>query len=438
MIIIKKVDQYLNVIVSTILNIEHGIKRFEVHEDKIVDRLQFDSMVSLEPMLTIELPKTYEYSTPIKIKVNSRYGFIFCLLDSMSIEQFAKQIKNKLNEFSSDHLINNITGVSHSTLTTQDLPSPYRKFIISDHVFHNTMVSGFTWYISGLSGQIFSPHIYSKMKQVVPMLSSILFDEIDIFSYNHNEIIKKTSASKMKIPRLPDSLQGIYESLKDDQVGILINHDLYEVEFISQFSAIMCTGLSRNNLRIPTQRGPSSIPKWSTVKKTLTFQTSCEYDCFICRFPICTNGYVVKALNVLDDHLDDNVAEIYCTYIDPILSHFIDSEKHILVCSHCIRIITYLSKLNIELNAYHVRIPISYSQLVTKSPKTKNFANILSSIEIGKESKVLKGIYGDKHFYIIDHKDINEVLIKNQRVRKSQLPLLPVTMFWFNSEVGYR
>ena len=29
----------------------------------------------------------------------------------------------------------------------------------------------------------------------------------------------------MKIPRLPDSLQGIYESLKDDQVGILINHD---------------------------------------------------------------------------------------------------------------------------------------------------------------------------------------------------------------------
>jgi hypothetical protein len=76
--------------------------------------------------------------------------------------------------------------------------------------------------------------------------------------------------------------------------------------------------------------------------------------------------------------------------------------------------------------------------LVTKSPKTKNFANILSSIEIGKESKVLKGIYGDKHFYIIDHKDINEVLIKNQRVRKSQLPLLPVTMFWFNSEVGYR
>ena len=75
--------------------------------------------------------------------------------------------------------------------------------------------------------------------------------------------------------------------------------------------------------------------------------------------------------------------------------------------------------------------------MVTKS-KTKNFANILSSIEIGKNPKVLKGIYGDKHFYIIDHKDINEVLIKIRGLGNPQLPLLPVTMFWFNSEVGYR
>jgi hypothetical protein len=433
MIVIKKVDDYLNIIVATLLNIEHGVKRYIV-EDGVIKEREGDQ----EPMLTIELPQTLDYSRPLKLKVNTRYGFIFCLMDKMSIEQFVKQIKTKMAPFSTAHLERNVTGVSHSTLTVQDAPPNVapRRFIITNHLLSDPVCSGFTWYVSGLIDQVFSPHCYNKMRQIIPMVSSILFDEIDIFTYNHNDVITKSSVSRMKIPQLPDSIRELSDSLQSDQIGILVNHDLYEIEFISQFSAILCTQLDR--IHITCGRGPKKIPKWNNVRKELACQSSCEYDCFVCRFPVCCDGYIVTSLITLDDYIDDDLTEIFCTYIDPILSHFLVSNKSILLCEHCVRIIKYLSKMRLELNCYYIRIPIHYRRLVHLSPQTMAYASLLDSFEIGRESRLIKVSYEGRQFYVIDRREIKNVLVKDSNVRCSQLPLMPVTMFWFNSEVGYR
>jgi hypothetical protein len=433
MIVIKKVDDCLNVIIATLLNIEHGVKKY-VADNNSVQELK----APYEPMLTIELPDPLPYSKPIKLKVNSRYGFIFCLLDKLSIEQFVKILKTKMAAFDQSHLERNITGVSHSTLTVQDAPTNVacRRFIITNHVLNDPVCSGFTWYVSGLIDQVFSPHVYHKMRQIIPMIASVLYDEIDIFTYNHNDIITKSSVSKMKIPQLPESLKEISDALQSDQIGILVNHDLYEIEFISQFSAILCTQLDR--VHITCGKGPKKIPKWPSVRKTLAYQTSCEYDCFVCRFPVCSNGYIVTSLVTLNDYIDDDHTEIYCSYIDPILSHFLDSSKSILLCEHCVRIIKYLSKMELELNCYYIRIPMHYRRLVHLSPTTKAYAGLLDSFEIGRESRLLRVSYRDKQFYVIDHRDIKNILVKDSYVRQSNLPLLPVSMFWYNSEVGYR
>jgi hypothetical protein len=439
MIVIKKVDNYLNVIVATLLNIEHGVVKYSAIDDDIIE-LPPDPTGNYKPMLTIDLPQRLSYAKPLKVKVNTRYGFIFCLLDKMSLEKFVKKLKAKISQFSTDHLKRNITGISHSTLTIQDAVegSLPRRFIISEHLLKDSVLSGFTWYVSGLTSNAYSPHVYSKMSQMIPMISSVLYDEMDVFSYNHNDIIYKSSASKMKIPQLPKPLQAMSESLMNDQIGILINHDLYEIEFISQFSALLCTRLP--SLTIPHTKGPYRIPKWRTVKKTLAFQTSCEYDCFICRFPVCVNGYIVTALVPLDDEyaFHDDYAEIYCTYIDPIVNNFSESDKCILMCEHCIRIILYLSKMRLDLICYQINIPVNYKKLVHMSPTTKMYASLLDSIEMGRESRVIKANYRDSQFYVIDRNEIKDVFIKDPIVRHSNMPVMPVTMFWFNSSAGYR
>src|SRR5690349_19248909 len=161
MIVIKKLDNYLNVIAATLLNIEHGVKKY-IPEAEGIRELPDEE--ATEPMLTIELPGLHA-GRSLRLKINSRYGFIFCLLDKGSIEQFVRQVKTVMSTFSDAHLMRNITALSHSTITMQDAPPhlPPRRFIITNHILGDTVLSGFTWYVSGLIDQVFSPHVYSKM-----------------------------------------------------------------------------------------------------------------------------------------------------------------------------------------------------------------------------------------------------------------------------------
>lgn len=428
MLIIKKVDNYLNIIIATILNIEYGVKKYNTDLTILPE--------PWEPMLTVTLPQTNTYANPVKFKIHSRFGFIYCLLDHMSIDQFIKIIKSKLRMFPAEHLTRNVTGMSISTIVSQNLTenASARKFI-SNHASNEPIISGFTWYVTGLSDQIYSPHVYSKLKQIIPMISSIMFDEIDVFNFEHYDIVNKISVSNMKIPKLPDNLITISDSMQNDQIGILINHDTYEIEFISQFSAIMCTTLQSDHMRVACNK---YMAKWSAIKKELAFNSSCEYDCFVCKFPVCNDGFIVSSLTNCNDYIDDDFMEIYYTYIDPILNHFVQSDKKILLCSHCVRIIKYLSRLQVILNYAMIRIPINYKQLINLSPTTKDYAKLLEYADIGRESRIIKVTLEDKQFYFVNRKDLKNILVKDSNVRHSNLPLIPITMFWYNSDIGYR
>ena len=442
MLIIKRVDNYLNIIIANILNIEHGVKKYN---DDLT--LITESSDESQPMLTITAPNPLPYSNPIKFKINSRVGHIICLLEHVSpdhstIKYFIKLLKSKLKHISSDHLNRNITSVSIGTMTSQNLgiKNVPRKFILTnDNMIPEAKIAGFTWYVSGLTDMIYTPHIYSKLTQIIPFISSILYDEIDVFNYNHGDTVTKVMVSNMKIPQLPEQLKIISELMQNDQIGILINHDTYDIEFISQYSAILCTTLKSNNLKITNNH---KILKWDQVKNNLSFNSSCEYNCFVCRFPINTAGFAIVSFTIKGDAIDDELMEIYYTYIDPIMNHFQEriDDKNILMCSHCIRIIKYLFRVDIHLDYFMVHIPIRYKQLVAMSPTTGIYAKLLESADIGRESRIVKvtDSITSKQFYFIDRKEMKNILVKDSNVRHSKLPLMPVTMFWYNSEVGYR
>jgi hypothetical protein len=447
MLILKKINNFendFNILISNMLNIELGYKKYDNNFNILPE--------PHKPTLIINIPRA---NSTIKLKLHTRYAYIYCILDFMPLESFVKQLQKYMENAPTEHLQNIITGVSKCTVSQQNI-NTLQNFTLRDIVIHDsdsiknehildTCHSAFTWIVKPVTDHIFIPRQYNTIDQIIPYTAAILYDSIDILTHKHGDTVNKITINNMKFPYLSDSLKDMSDNLYNDQIGILVNHDTYELEFINQYSAVLCTAIQ--NMDTQLIKRPVNLTQYYR-KKLLSNST----DCYLCKYPIYNFGYFVNDFTVTDYEDIKNsdspkgprgsirnqtvLDDIYIQYIDPLSDHFSSNNKALLLCRHCMNIIHYLAKVSYDLDYLYVKILQPYKQLVKQNIITKKYSSLLDSFEIGQQSRVIK-INCNESFYIIDSKDMKDILIKNDAIRESNLPLLPVMLFWFNSENGY-
>lgn len=432
MIILKNIESNLknkfHILLSYMLNIEYGYKKYNTN-------LEINTE-PYEPTLILELPDQNNIE-PIQFKFNINQGYLYLLLNTETNGiELINEIKEELEKWkceSKNYIISNCT----ITTSNNDIK---RKFNIeSQYLEDNT---NFIWNIEIVTSiNMFNKRIFNTFDQLIPFVSGIFYDEIDLFEYDHEQVVWELSQNKIKY-NLSEPLRLLSEALHNEQVGILVNHDTYEIEFISQYTAILCTTIKNNNLHCgkPMKLGNKIKNKMKNM------------NCYLCEYPLYNLGYLIYNFNILNINCNEILLkDLYSTFIDPLINHFTDNTNSILTCVHCMRIICNLipqTTIEIDNNDYNtfnvpefsieynlVKIPYQYTQLVKNNNITKKYSSLLESFEIGKQSRVIK--IGRSQFYIIDTKDIKDILINNNNIRESNIPILPVVLFWYNSDTGY-
>lgn len=408
--VIKK-DDSVDAIVSKMLNIEHGAEVYDLSLNQI------DSPKGIE----LQVGK-------MSFRCQTRIGFIYCILSDENVESLRTlkmMIEARLRDFSIDHLKRVVTRMSFGTYTVRTIDAPRRVITLNEDE-----TGDFTWILSMMNESLFSSNLYFNMKQVSKCYSTILYDEDGLFTYDHGEFIQKVSASKMTIPVLPEPLTLAAQSMDSSQISVLINQDAYQIEFISLLNAMLCTRLRSVKLR------PAGEVIWKKVRTKIVYQTACDRDCYICRFPIFDFGVVIKGIRVTKDAIQDDLMEIYCTFVDPIIGHFTDiHNKYILVCKHCMRIILHLSEAPVRFDYYTIYFDESkYKKVCEQSHMLSKYAFLLNSFEIGNESRAVKV---NNQFYITNKRDYKTIFLGDSRIRSSRLPFMHVSMFFYNTISGY-
>ena len=359
----------------------------------------------------------------LKFRVKSNCGIIYCLLKEDSLEDFRIKLITALDNQPSDHLSDTLMDASVNVVVTS--PSRIKRDIILAE--SPSPDAAFIWTVSLINESLFSTNLYYSMSHVIKCYSSILFDEDDLFTYK-TSFVEKVSASKMSIPKLPDPLATASQSMDASQVAILVDQESYRIEFASRHSIRLCLHLENYNLH------PHTTVKWKKARTNMVFETACERDCYVCRFPVLDFGLVVKKASVIHDEISENLIDIFCQYVEPILTHFIDNSKTVLVCKHCMRIIVNsIDDLVIKYDLVYFDVN-SYKKVCEASHKFNAFAFLLDSPVIGTESRAIKV---NNQFYIADKKEFRNVLIKDANIRADRLPFMHVSLYFYNSISGY-
>ena len=185
--------------------------------------------------------------------------------------------------------------------------------------------------------------------------------------------------------------------------SLLVDHEACQLEFISHANAMLCTRMETFDL------APRGDVLWKRVRSKMVFQTSCERDCYVCRFPVRDYGLVVKGVHVVRDGIPDTLIDVYCSYVDPIVAHFNDHHNaYILVCKHCMRIVRNLSEAPVRMEYYATYFDdYEYFTVCEESHMLERYAFLLRSAEIGRDSRAVKV---NDQFWVADRRDYQKRL----------------------------
>lgn len=405
-------SRVLDAVVARMLNIEHGCERF----------LADLSPGSGEPMVVSE--------GALRFRVRTNTGFIYCSVRGRSLDELRNDLMARLSDFPVDHLAVSCEPTDSAAVSvTRKRASPQRVIATTEGEISSAQPA-FTWVLSTINESLFSSNLYYDVRQILRCWSSILLDVDGFFTYPNGAFIERASASKMAIPTLPEPLAITAQAMDAGGVSLLVDHEACQLEFISHANAMLCTRMETFDL------APRGDVLWKRVRSKMVFQTSCERDCYVCRFPVRDYGLVVKGVHVVRDGIPDTLIDVYCSYVDPIVAHFNDHHNaYILVCKHCMRIVRNLSEAPVRMEYYATYFDdYEYFTVCEESHMLERYAFLLRSAEIGRDSRAVKV---NDQFWVADRRDYRNVFMREQQVRDSRLPFMQCSLFFYDGVSGY-
>jgi transcription elongation factor Elf1 len=406
--------QVLDALVARMLNVEHGRERF------LPDLSPGDGA----PIVVSD--------GALRFRMRASTGFIYCALRSRTLEELKNDLVARLSDFSVEHLSETLEPVEGvATTVTRRRLDPVRAIVTADSEDSSDAgCPAFTWVLSTVNESLFSANLYYDIRQVLRSWSSILLDADNLFTYANGAFVERASASKMAIPKLPEPLALAAQAMDAGGVSLLVDQDSCQIEFVSHAGAMLCTRMDATDL------APRGDVLWKRVRNKMVFQTACERDCYVCRFPVRDYGLVVKGVRVVRDDIPETLIDVYCSYVDPIVAHFNDHHNaYILVCKHCMRIIRNLSEAPVRMDYYATYFDdYEYVDVCEENHMLTRYAFLLRAAEIGRDSRAVKV---NDQFWVADRRDYRNVFMREQHVRDSRLPFMQVSLFFYDSVIGY-